>query len=246
MVQALKKNKTLTVLNLNENNHIGDKGAEAFAAALNGNNSLAGIDLSNSNITETGIAFLAAALKLNRNVTTLHLTDNGRDEASEAHFRDCLSTNMTLCHLPGISGLDDLLNRNLERQISLAVFAREGNLVGMQVLIEGGVGREVSLTSGLSIYHLCMDSKRSDMLDLLLCGTSGVGQGFFDIVGLLEGRRSARQEMRRFVEVRMVAFHCSWRRLDEGSFSQMPRELMDKIARGAFESWPLPYRQNNQ
>jgi hypothetical protein len=38
ITEALKKNKTFTVLNLNENNHIGDKGAEAF---LNGNNSLA-------------------------------------------------------------------------------------------------------------------------------------------------------------------------------------------------------------
>jgi Ran GTPase-activating protein (RanGAP) involved in mRNA processing and transport len=147
---ALRDNKTLIILGLCET-FLGNRGAEALASALQSNKSLASINLKDSGVTADGIAHLAEALKSNRTVSTLHLTDNGRDEKAEGHLRTCLEGNKTLCHIPGIYGLDDLLTRNMERQVSLAAFAREGDLESMRNLIEGGVGREVLLSSGLSI-----------------------------------------------------------------------------------------------
>jgi hypothetical protein len=88
-----------------------------------------------------------------------------------------------------------------------------------------------------------MDNKRSDMLDMVLVGTFGVGEGFFDTVVLLKGRGPACVEMRHFVQVRMVAFHCAWERgaAGSGSLALLPREVMNMISRVAFESWSLPY-----
>jgi hypothetical protein len=221
--EAPRANKTLIVLGLCEILHFGNEGAEALASALHRNKSLACLNLRDANVTIEGIARLTEALTSNCTVSTLHLTDNGRDEAAEGLFRACLVVNKTLCHIPGVSGLDDFLNLNLKRQVSLAAFAVEGNLEGMRELLEGGVGREVSLTSGFSIYHFCLDYLRSDMLDLRLHGTSGVGEGFFDKVGLLKGRRPACAEMQRFVQVRMVACHCAWNRVENGPFASIPR-----------------------
>jgi hypothetical protein len=86
----------------------------------------------------------------------------------------------TVCHVPGISGLDDLLGKNMARQWALAAFATFGDLEGMCEIVAGGVAREVLLSSGLSIYHICMDRLRADMLSLLLFDTCGVGEGFCD------------------------------------------------------------------
>ncbi len=242
LADMLKVNTTLIALRLNSNDQIGTEGAKAIASALQTNESLATVDLSQADITGEGAAYLAEALKGNRSISSMLLNDTNLCPAALSCFRDCLLVNKTLSHLPGTAGLDEMLQSNLKRQELLADFAGNGDLGGMRQLIAGGVGREVLPERGLTVYHVCIDNERSDMLSLLLAGRVRLGQGFVDLTGLQRGRKAACVEIRRFVEVRMIAFYFAWNRKCS-CLALIPRDIMNLVVRKAFESWSLPYKQ---
>ncbi len=248
IAEALKDNSTLVALHLNSNDHIGDEGVKLLASVLKKNAALAVVNLSHVKMTAEGLAALAEALKQNRSLTVLHMMDNQLDEEAANHLAKSLLVNKTLSHVSGVTSkaLTELLKRNAERQEALTTLAREGNVEAMRVMVEEGVGREVSQLSGLTVYHVCLDLGRSDMLDLLLRGRREVGQGFFDTNGLARGREAANVEIRYFVEERMIAFFCCWGRKSECEYlAAVPRVIMRLIARFAFESWSVLYACND-
>ena len=214
-------------------------------------------------MTAEGAAALAEATE-NRSVSALVLNDVPLGEAVAERFRKCLAVNRTLCHLPGVPGVEELLQQNLLRQEQLAECARGGDLEGMRRLVREGVGREVSQQSGLTVYHLCMDLGRSDMLDLLLgprarlyrhARTAARTRGRSNSCWLflsgscaflfsLSPRSAACVELRRHVAERVVALFCAWGRRPEGCvLGLLSPELMAMIARRAFEGWCLRFRK---
>jgi Ran GTPase-activating protein (RanGAP) involved in mRNA processing and transport len=96
LADMLKENTTLIALRLNSNDQIGTEGAKAIASALQTNESLATVDLSQADITGEGAAHLAEALKGNRSVSSMLLNDTNLSHAALS----CLGTaclSITLC-----------------------------------------------------------------------------------------------------------------------------------------------------
>ncbi|AAY62181.1 leucine Rich repeat family protein [Rickettsia felis str. Pedreira] len=112
----MKKSKSITTLNLN-NNEITDKGAIAIAEALKINNTLQSLKLMDNKIGNEGIKRIACALIENTTLTSLNLMDNNTTEEGINAIIDDLEKNysLTYCNLSikTIPKLQEILERNL-------------------------------------------------------------------------------------------------------------------------------------
>jgi hypothetical protein len=98
LAKALEKNTTITKLSLRSNN-IGKAGAEVLAQALKENKTLTELDLGWNNIGDEGAEKLAEALKNNETLTTLDLSDNNIGEVGAKALAEALKENKTLTEL---------------------------------------------------------------------------------------------------------------------------------------------------
>ncbi len=90
LANALIHNKTLTTLELWDNNIRGE-GTRALAAALENNHTLTVFDVSYNNITDEGIRALAASLKNNHTLTILNANSNDTGTVEISHLIQILS-----------------------------------------------------------------------------------------------------------------------------------------------------------
>ena len=96
LAEALKTNTTLTMLDLTENFEISDLGATALAEAIQTNSTLAGLNLSKNEIEDAGATALAKALQKNSNLRVLNLSDNSIGDTGAAALAEAIQTNSTL------------------------------------------------------------------------------------------------------------------------------------------------------
>ena len=73
LAEALKKNTTLTTLNIVDNHRLGNFGVIALAEALKENKTLKTLNISHNMIYKEASSALAEALKINTTLTTLYL-----------------------------------------------------------------------------------------------------------------------------------------------------------------------------
>ncbi|CAF4821771.1 unnamed protein product [Rotaria sp. Silwood1] len=92
LADALKTNKTLTTLSL-QNNGIGDIGAEFLANALSYSSTLTTLDLSRNEITGRGMKYFENALKNNTGLQTLDLWDNEIGTIGAQHLANGIKHN---------------------------------------------------------------------------------------------------------------------------------------------------------
>jgi len=97
IVEALKINKTITRLDLN-NNKISNGGAKALAEALKTNKTLILFNISNNNIGYDGGIAIADALKINTTLLDLNLSENKINDGA-VYIADALKINTTLLKL---------------------------------------------------------------------------------------------------------------------------------------------------
>lgn len=95
IASGLKKNKSLTILNLSCQD-ITDEGGRLIGLALNGNKSLTILDLSYNKIEEEGGEAIGLALKENKSLTMLDLSGNNFGEKGNKAIGLALETNSTL------------------------------------------------------------------------------------------------------------------------------------------------------
>jgi Ran GTPase-activating protein (RanGAP) involved in mRNA processing and transport len=98
VIDALKKNTTITTLYLSGNN-IGDKGAEKLAKALEKNTTITKLSLRSNNIGKAGAEVLAQALKENKTLTELDLGWNNIGDEGAEKLAEALKNNETLTTL---------------------------------------------------------------------------------------------------------------------------------------------------
>jgi Ran GTPase-activating protein (RanGAP) involved in mRNA processing and transport len=98
IASALKKNQSLTSLNL-QNNQVQDEGAIALASALEKNQSLTNLDLVCNQIGAKGGKAIASALKKNQNLISLILWDNEIKNKGAKAIASALKKNQSLTSL---------------------------------------------------------------------------------------------------------------------------------------------------
>jgi len=95
LAEALKVNKSLAVLHL-YNNSIGDAGAGALMEALKASKSLTKLYICQNSIGAAGAAGLAEALKVNKSLTKLYISWNSIGDAGAAALAEALKVNKSL------------------------------------------------------------------------------------------------------------------------------------------------------
>ena len=100
MAGALRDNRSVRMLDLNQYNEMGDEGAEAVAKALHGHTTLNVLFMANNAITEEGAAHIAAMLDPvggnNRGIKTLDLGANELGVVGAQHIAKALRRNNVL------------------------------------------------------------------------------------------------------------------------------------------------------
>jgi len=98
IVEALKINKTITRLDLN-NNKISNDGTKVLAEALKINTKLETLNISNNNIRYSGAKALAEALKTNKTLILFNISNNNIGYDGGIAIADALKINTTLLDL---------------------------------------------------------------------------------------------------------------------------------------------------
>jgi Ran GTPase-activating protein (RanGAP) involved in mRNA processing and transport len=98
LMEALKSNKTLINLDLNQND-IGTEGAEYLADALSVNKKLKQLNISECNIGSDGSISIFKNLTNNNTIEILNISDNNIGDSGSEAIGNFLKSNVTLKHL---------------------------------------------------------------------------------------------------------------------------------------------------
>ena len=96
LTTMLKVNKTLTHLDLSQNQNFSDSGAYNVCQGLKHNTTLVYLNLSNTGITDKGAEYIAQAIESNRFLQTLDISRNQISDIGFGYIAKSLKTNTTL------------------------------------------------------------------------------------------------------------------------------------------------------
>ena len=148
----LRVNDTLTTLDIHGHGHeFGDEGANLFAEALKRNATLTTLNIGQNKISSQGVRLLAKVLKTNRTLTTLVLVNNHIGDKGANHLAEVLQVNTTLTSVElgehsgitpvGLKALQDALQKNM----SLTTFGFTDRLMTgfpeMQAILASNISR---------------------------------------------------------------------------------------------------------
>jgi Ran GTPase-activating protein (RanGAP) involved in mRNA processing and transport len=218
----------------------------AFGKMLAKNSALSILNLDcNYDIDGLGRKALLRGARHNKCLSMLVCDESDSGSEDVGAYNKCLDINHTLYLVGGIDmynrSVNEKLRRNMERQLQLVQVIKRGDMATLKHLLSVGVSKAF-LHDGLTVFHMCLDLGRWDMLELLL--EDNVGHGITETYKLKPGRMAAHSEIARAkLEQKLICFFCIWafRKNDCGILRLLPHDVMKLIAKSAIQSIHVPY-----